>query len=921
MPKRALLAPLAACIVAGTALYVSSGVLDQADAAHGNVRLALLPPWQALIGFVGFMVLGLALLARLNGRVTHVEGVLPMTLGQIVQPLMALAVLALPYAPFLADRWPVLQALAGPLGGLVWLVVAGLQLWVLWQAGVISCDRLARWPRRRVAAAIFIATAALSTALATRLARSALFPGGDEPHYLVMAQSLWRDGDLKIANNHARGDYREYFGAPLEPHYLAAGTDGEIYSVHPVGMPVLMAPVYALGGYEGVVGALILVSALTAALGWWWAATLLEAPGAATFGWIAVAGTAPFLLNTITVYPEMLGGLAVTTAMVLTVGPASSRAGVGRWLAVGAAAAALPWLSTKYAPISAALVLVALGRLGRVRPATIARDVRAWAIVLPYLASLVAWFSFFYAYWGNPLPTAPYGDLVQTSPRNLVFGAPGLLFDQEYGLLALAPVYALAATGLFRMWREGGDLRRQAVEILLVFGALLASVGAFRIWWGGASAPGRPIASGLVLFVVPIAVAFRSAPTGSASRAAQHLLLWVSVGIAMTLAVSQNGFLIDNGRDGTAALLEFWSPRWPLWSLAPTFTFHATPVAAVHALAWVLVAAGAGSVLSRWRAGNAGRAALAAAAVFAAALTTITMVMPMLPSGAPRPAIDLSARSRLAALDRFDSTARPTGVIYDPFRAAAPPDVLPYLSLSVRAGQRTDPQPLRVLLNGRFSVPAGEYDVDVTFADRPSTGSAPIGLQVGRSGPALRTWELEPLPGESWHTGIRLPTDAIFLGFRGPREMEAAISSIALHPTTIVDQGMRPRVPPVLAASAYPTALAFFHDDNVYPESQGFWTIGWRQAVVTLAAAAGRPGPMVLRVHGGGTEAAANFTAPGWQRQVALTPGQVLDIELPEAGTLGLPLRILTSSGFRPKDLDPASNDTRTLGIWVEVVP
>jgi hypothetical protein len=24
-----------------------------------------------------------------------------------------------------------------------------------------------------------------------------------------MAQSLWRDGDLKIENNHQRGDYRE----------------------------------------------------------------------------------------------------------------------------------------------------------------------------------------------------------------------------------------------------------------------------------------------------------------------------------------------------------------------------------------------------------------------------------------------------------------------------------------------------------------------------------------------------------------------------------------------------------------------------------------------------------------------------------------------------------------------------------------
>ncbi len=67
----------------------------------------------------------------------------------------------------------------------------------------------------------------------------------------MIAQSLWRDGDLKIENNHTRGDYREYFFAnqDLAPHFLRRGVDEEIYSVHPIGMPVMVAPVYAAGGY------------------------------------------------------------------------------------------------------------------------------------------------------------------------------------------------------------------------------------------------------------------------------------------------------------------------------------------------------------------------------------------------------------------------------------------------------------------------------------------------------------------------------------------------------------------------------------------------------------------------------------------------------------------------------------------------
>ena len=77
-----------------------------------------------------------------------------------------------------------------------------------------------------------------------------------------MAQSLWRDGDLKIENNHERGDYREYFPIDLEPHYLTRGTDGEIYSIHPIGLAVILAPVYALAGYKGSVWLLIALGAL-----------------------------------------------------------------------------------------------------------------------------------------------------------------------------------------------------------------------------------------------------------------------------------------------------------------------------------------------------------------------------------------------------------------------------------------------------------------------------------------------------------------------------------------------------------------------------------------------------------------------------------------------------------------------------------
>ena len=62
-------------------------------------------------------------------------------------------------------------------------------------------------------------------AAAWRLVPGPLYPGGDEPHYLVITQSLLTDHDLAIENNHARGDYLAYYQAPLKPDYRATGRD------------------------------------------------------------------------------------------------------------------------------------------------------------------------------------------------------------------------------------------------------------------------------------------------------------------------------------------------------------------------------------------------------------------------------------------------------------------------------------------------------------------------------------------------------------------------------------------------------------------------------------------------------------------------------------------------------------------------
>jgi hypothetical protein len=259
-------------------------------------------------------------------------------------------------------------------------------------------------------------------------------------------------------------------------------------------------------------------------------------------------------------------------------------------------------------------------------------------------------------------------------------------------------------------------------------------------------------------------------------------------------------------------------------------------------------------------------------------------------------------------------------MIYAPLHRGSAADVLPQLVLAVKPAQRTDRQPVRVIHNGRFSLPAGTYTIAVQFGDRAFDRPYPLSLQIGRNGPPLQTWDLAPQPRQLWQTTVWLPLDASFVGLRGPAELEREVQSITITPETVVNSSDRPNLPVVLAAAQYPAASCFFHDEQMYPESQGFWTMGGRASHVTVAVPPERTGaPVSLRVHPGAKPNAVTISTFGWEKRFDLVPGQAVEVELPMFATGVVPLTIDARSGFFPQDVDPSSTDRRFLGIWVEV--
>jgi hypothetical protein len=447
----------------------------------------------------------------------------------------ALATMAWGLGPVALGRWPaavsrvpVLGLLNGPLGLCLVLLAAAVAAGGLWRPRI----RLEPPP-----AALFGLAAALYLAIGLWYT-SRLRVSGDEPHYLLMAQSLWREHDLDLRDNLEREDYREYTPGPLAPHWGAPRRDGRPFPAHSPGLPLILAPAYAAGGRLACVALLALAAAAATVEARALALGLTGDARAALVGWAAAAGP-PLAFYAFHVYTEVPSALAVALCLRLLLGTATPlRAAVAAALVI-----ALPGLHVKMIPAAAALGLLALLRL-RGRP------LAAFAAVI--VVGTVGYGLYFAPPFGRPSPFSLYHGLAESALASPLRGGLGLLLDRSFGLLPYAPVFVLSAACLATLVSTRGW---DAWPYALIAGALIAPLPTWRMWWGGQCPPAR--------FLVPLVPVMAAAV---AARVAEAPRRGLSRWIAALSAIGFGLFVLMTARPGELMLLNRGDRPTRVWA-------------------------------------------------------------------------------------------------------------------------------------------------------------------------------------------------------------------------------------------------------------------------------------------------------------------------------------------------------------------
>jgi hypothetical protein len=325
---------------------------------------------------------------------------------------------------------------------------------------------------------------------------------GDEPHYLIITQSILKDADVYLTNNYEARQYLPYFQQDIMMWHVAHGKSGRFVSTHPYFLSILVLPGFWLFGYEGAAMTMIVLMSF-AALFCFLITDRFVTRSVAAGVTLFLFFTYPLLFYSRLIYPETAGiflvALGLWSAWRLKESQKRLYAGI-----LGMCAGGVLLFHPKFIAITISLLILFF----IVRPNKDGKTL-AWLLV-PAAGCILLLLVLTNIAFGWKIVqglTASGGSKFQGGywGHNSVWGIGGLYIDRVWGLLIFAPVYALFGYGLVCQ-KTPLEWDRWWIFFPICIGLHTLVLGVFQSWNGGAAPVQRYLVPLIPLFLVCIAL-------------------------------------------------------------------------------------------------------------------------------------------------------------------------------------------------------------------------------------------------------------------------------------------------------------------------------------------------------------------------------------------------------------------------------
>jgi len=377
-------------------------------------------------------------------------------------------------------------------------------------------------------------------------------PSGDEPHYLVISQTLIKYHSINVMLDYNHGDYYLFYPKPIAPHVSRSAT-GQLLPLHSIGGPILWLIPFALFGRLGAMLFMSLVSVLIIVNIYKLLLTMGIRQSYAFLVSLAYAIASSLYIYSHLDFIEPIGALLCIYVFRKIL---QEEVSVLDLLISSICLGILPWVHIRFALFEMILFFALLYKIYQQNKLKNPKYYIAYLLPVTILFVLLEVYS--YKVWGSFNPAINELNDAGTPDKPFAMlpfgGILGTFFDQEFGLLINFPMFMFLLAGVILALKK--KFLAYNVLVLLLSIPYILVFTSFTSWSGGWGPPAR-----FMLVLLPLYAFYLAYALQQINNILSNLLFALSMvyGFAynlLSLKAPRNGFNTGLGRSNTLVYLQ-----------------------------------------------------------------------------------------------------------------------------------------------------------------------------------------------------------------------------------------------------------------------------------------------------------------------------------------------------------------------------